>query len=205
MRITLEGDDRQTLIARLGLSSDASDADINAAVTNRILAESPSPTPTPTPTPAPEPEPPTPEPTPTSENDPAPVPADDDEAVVVDPAAYAALVARAGQADQLEETARVNRRDTLIAQAVRDGRFPPSRREHYAARYDSDPEGTTAQIERMARNVVPVKERGVDVTAEDLEAKSDSYPPEWLPEKQPQAANATAAPAVRQRRIHTED
>jgi hypothetical protein len=202
MRITLEGDDRQTLIARLGLSSDASDADINAAVANRILASEPEPTPTPTPTPTPAPE-----PTPPPTNDPpAPVPADDDEAVVVDSAAYAALVARAGQADQLEETARVNRRDTLIAQAVRDGRFPPSRRKHYAARYDSDPEGTTAQIERMARNVVPVKERGVDASAEDLEAQSDAYPTEWLPEKQPPAAaNGTAAPAVRQSRIHTED
>jgi hypothetical protein len=40
MRITLEGDDRQTLIARLGLRSEASTADLTAAVTNRTTRRS---------------------------------------------------------------------------------------------------------------------------------------------------------------------
>jgi hypothetical protein len=205
MRITLEGDDRQTLIARLGLSSDAPDSDISAAVVTRILAESaptPEPTPpTPTPTPAPAP---TPEPTPpVVAAEPPPDPDPDEEDVVIDAAAFRHLELRANRTEHLEEEARVAQRDTLIDAAIKAGKFPPSRRDHYQARFDDDADGVTARINRMKENVVPVKERGVSASEEDLAARSDEYPRDWLPEKQ--LATATAAPQVRQSRIHTED
>jgi hypothetical protein len=220
MRITLEGDDRQTLIARLGLSSDASDADVTAAVTNRILAEANTPTPQPAPAPGAPPAAPTApavtpsgpqpgSPTPSGEGEGGEggdLPAEDDEDVeVVDVAAYRALVARAGQADQLEEAARITRRDQLVASAVRAGKFPPSRRAHYATRYDTDPEATEAAINRMADNVVPVKERGVDVSEEELQA-SDAYPKEWVSGgHQPAPASTTNAGGERRSRVITED
>lgn len=210
MRITLEGDDRQTLIARLGLSSDASDADLQQAVTARILAES-APTPTPEPTP-PNPTPPEAEPGSTDPDgggapNTAPEPDDDDDVEHVDAAAYRALVARAGQADRLEEEARIQARDQLVEDAIKAGKFPPSRRDHYRNRYDSDPEATKASIDRMAKNVVPVKERGKDVIDSELEA-SDTYPSEWLNGGTPQPSNGNGAGSGserRQSRVITED
>lgn len=209
MRITLEGDDRQTLIARLGLSTDASDADITQAVTARILAESAPPSP---------PEPPE-QPDPNREQPPGSAdpeggdnngdndPPDSDDVEVVDAAAYRALVARAGQADALEEQARIKDRDDLIAKAIRAGKFPPSRKKHYTERYDSDPDATRTAIERMASNVVPVKERGVDPSEQEMEA-SDAYPMEWLNGSTPQASspNGTGGQQPRrQSRIQMED
>jgi hypothetical protein len=154
MRITLEGDDRQTLIARLGLAENASDADVQQAA-----------------------------------------------------AAFRALTARAQSADQLEEDARVQRRDDLIATAVRQGKFPPSRRAHYQERYDTDAEATTAAINRMKSNVVPVKERGADVSEDQMEA-SDAYPTEWLSRPgapEPQKTTSANGGGERRSRVITED
>jgi hypothetical protein len=243
MRIALEGDDRQTLIARLGLSSDASDADITAAVTNRILASggdnppsqpAPAPGDTPNQPTAPATTPSGPQPAgptqpgggegggggtadpsqpgnggsagsgPTS----AGTATDDlpEDGVLLDPEAYRALTARAARSDQLEEDARITTRNTLVESAIRAGKFPPARRNHYRERYDSDPEATTAQIERMAANVVPVKERGVDVNEQELEA-SDAYPKEWVHggQSQAQATPNGNGGDDRRSRIHTED
>jgi hypothetical protein len=228
MRITLEGDDRQTLIARLGLSSDASDDAIIAAVTTRLIAgngdggtQPPADPPT---VPATQPAGPTqpgggegggggtPDPTQTDHGgaagsgptNAAALPADDDDDVeVVDAAAYRALVVRAARSDQLEEDARVKTRNDLVESAIKAGKFPPARREHYRNRYDTDAEATTAAIERMAKNVVPVKERGVDVSESELEA-SDAYPREWVNGGAPQA-QATPNGSAPASRIHTED
>jgi hypothetical protein len=212
MRITLEGDDRQTLIARLGLAENASDADVQQAVTARILAESgdnpPPNDPPPSPAPGQEQEPP-------GTTDPdgggAPpredLPAEDDDVEVVDAAAFRALTARAQSADQLEEDARVQRRDDLIATAVRQGKFPPSRRAHYQERYDTDAEATTAAINRMKSNVVPVKERGADVSEDQMEA-SDAYPTEWLSRPgapEPQKTTSANGGGERRSRVITED
>jgi hypothetical protein len=126
----------------------------------------------------------------------------------VDAAAFRALTARAQSADQLEEDARVQRRDQLIATAIREGKFPRSRRAHYQERYDTDAEATTAAINRMKANVVPVKERGVDMPDDQMEA-SDADPAEWLNRPGvPEPNNTTTAGGVgdrRSSRVITED
>jgi hypothetical protein len=50
----------------------------------------------------------------------------------------------------------------LLAAAVEAGKFPPSRREHYAKLLKADREGTIELIEELDENVVPVKMRGVN-------------------------------------------
>jgi hypothetical protein len=207
MRITLEGDDRQTLIARLGLSSDASDADITAAVATRILAESEAQPPADPPAaPAATPSGPQTTDPPAASEEEDDEDLDDADTVHVDAAAYRALTARAERSAQIEEEARVATRDRLIEDAIKAGKFPPARRNHYRERYDSDAEATAKQIGRMAKNVVPVAERGKDVSDEDLEAKSDAYDPTWVPEVAQRAAAANgAAGGGRPSRIHTED
>jgi ATP-dependent protease ClpP protease subunit len=51
-------------------------------------------------------------------------------------------------------------RDSVIAQAVNDGKFPPSRAETWQRLWDADPEGTRQVIDGLTRNVVPVMAMG---------------------------------------------
>jgi ATP-dependent protease ClpP protease subunit len=59
-------------------------------------------------------------------------------------------------------------RDDIIAQAVREGKFAPARKEHWARLWDADPEGTRQVIDGLTKNVIPVDALGF--TAEDDES-----------------------------------
>jgi ATP-dependent protease ClpP protease subunit len=52
-------------------------------------------------------------------------------------------------------------RDDVIAKAVRDGKFPPFRKEHYARLWEADPEGTRQVIDGLTKNVIPVEALGM--------------------------------------------
>jgi hypothetical protein len=74
-------------------------------------------------------------------------------------------------------------RDNIIDRAIRRGKFAPSRRNHYAALYDSDPQGAIRQITAMADDVIPVEARGNVGSGEDmLVGGQDAYPTNWLPD-----------------------
>lgn len=206
MRIVLDAGEKELLIPKLGLKDDASDADVAAAVVAKA-------------TEAKEPvkkvdEPPKKDDEKKDDDDDdddvtavkkddddEDLDDDDDSVIIVDVAAYRDLTTRAGLSDKLKEDARVQKRDGLIEGAIRVGKFPPARRKHYTERYDSDPEATEKQITRMAKNVVPVEERGHDA-AEDDQAHSDDYPRDWAPEL---AAGQAQAKPERKSRIHSED
>jgi len=98
------------------------------------------------------------------------VDADDDEdeteetgTVTVDAAAFAAMQERlAALEERDEQRARADHdtgREQLLTAAIDEGRFPESRRDHYARRYDSDPEGTRAEIDGLTPGVVPTAGR----------------------------------------------
>lgn len=53
-----------------------------------------------------------------------------------------------------------NTRDSVIAAAINDGKFPPSRREHYELLWDGDPVGTEQHIKRLAAGVIPLQASG---------------------------------------------
>ena len=53
-----------------------------------------------------------------------------------------------------------NTRDTVIAAAIQDGKFPPSRKEHYELMWDGDPVGTESHIKRLAAGVIPLEASG---------------------------------------------
>lgn len=52
-------------------------------------------------------------------------------------------------------------RDTVIAQAVKDGKFTPARKENWAKLWDADPEGTRTVIDGLTKNVIPVEALGI--------------------------------------------
>lgn len=63
---------------------------------------------------------------------------------------------RAESGDQAVRELRRNERDTILAAAIRDGKFPQSRLEHWQRAWEHDPEGTRAQVASLASGLVPV-------------------------------------------------
>jgi hypothetical protein len=92
---------------------------------------------------------------------------------LVDSETLDGLKVAASRADSLFEKDRETQRDALLNTAQREGRFPRSRRDHYATMYDKDEEGTrklltaSAADGGLAPGLVPVdKSRGrTDVAA----------------------------------------
>jgi hypothetical protein len=93
--------------------------------------------------------------------------ADDGETVKLDKATFAELKASAQKGAEAHRKLDEAERDSFIAAAIGEGKFPPSRREHYTKRYDSDAEGTRAEIEALEKGVVPVTEIGAS-TSDDI-------------------------------------
>jgi len=52
-------------------------------------------------------------------------------------------------------------RDQIIDAAVRDGKFAPARKEHWARLWDADPEGTREVLGGLAKNVINMQEMGL--------------------------------------------
>lgn len=52
-------------------------------------------------------------------------------------------------------------RDQVIDAAVREGKFAPARKEHWARLWDADPEGTRQVLDGLTKNVIPVDAIGI--------------------------------------------
>ena len=63
---------------------------------------------------------------------------------------------RALQGDAAVHELSIRERDSIMAAAVLDGKFPQSRLEHYQKRWDTDPEGTRREVETLASGLVPM-------------------------------------------------
>lgn len=186
MRLHFEDGEREVLVARLGLADDADDAAVAQAVANWMQQDPASGA---------------------NENDDnndggganedgTDIDASQGDVVIVDVASYARLQARDRLASEVEETTRRRDRDELIEEAIADGKFSPSRREHYKERYDSDKDSTVQLIGRLTANTVPLVERGADVPTDEVD--TTSYPTDWVPE-------VAARQARPKGRVHGED
>lgn len=131
--------------SRLGLPDTADEAAVMAALDEKLGPPTPETTPT---------EPETVEPEPELVTASAPqLPAG---VVAIDEATLADLRrdATAGAAARLRQ--QHEDRDKLVAAAVRAGKIPPSRTQHWTTLYDLDPTGTQATLDALAAGVVPV-------------------------------------------------
>lgn len=167
MRLHFEDGERELVAARLNLPADADDATIGEAMANWVSTDPPAreennddDT--------------------NASNDITDVEADEGDVVIVDVSEFRRLRQRDRVAAEVEETARRRDRDELIEEAIADGKFGPGRRDHYKARYDSDPEGTATLLGRLTKNTVPLEARGVDVPTDEVD--ETSYPTDWVPE-----------------------
>ena len=89
-------------------------------------------------------------------------------------AAIKALQAKQDKHDREE-------RDTVIAQAVKDGKFTPARKADWAKLWDADPENTRQVIDGLTKNVIPVAALGIGL--EDDESFDADYQAVFGPTK----------------------
>jgi hypothetical protein len=210
--------DPKDLRTKLGLAADASDEQVQAALLAKagITAEEPAPAPAPDPAPAP-----TPEPAPAPAPDPAPAPAEPGATVIpfpggklpegmvlVDANALGQLTEVAAKAGTFIESQEKKDREALVLAAVADGQIPPARKDHWLDLLEKDP-GSSAVLASLAKNVVPVSERGhghspdqsatIEAEAEVVDDWTASLFPEVAQRRQLAQAIASGDPSQRVR------
>jgi hypothetical protein len=185
VRLHFEDGERELLAARLGLDDGADDTAVAQAVAQWMQEERSTSNSSPN----------TNDDTNASSNV-DDINADDGDVVIVDVSEFRRLRQRDRVAAEVEETTRRRDRDELIEEALDDGKFSPSRRDHYKNRYDSDPEGTVNLIGRLTKNTVPLEARGADAPTDEVD--TSSYPSDWVPE-------VAARQARPKGRVHGED
>ncbi len=107
----------------------------------------------------------------------------------VDPAALEQMQRDAELGRQARQQQLEDERDSYINAAVKAGKFPKARKEHWAAAWDKDREGTKEAIDSLATGLIPVAEQGQspsDVTA----SQEAGYDEAWL---SPQERNRISA------------
>lgn len=151
----------------LGLSDSASDEDVRGALVAAGFVAAAAPAPT---VPAPQ----------------APEPADDAKVaakhvagtVMIDASTWDAAQERIKRLEAADAKRRRDERDQVIAAAVREGKFTPARKEHWARLWDADPEGTREVISSLTRNVMPVEAMGAAYDDDEFDAEFASlFPP----------------------------
>lgn len=68
----------------------------------------------------------------------------------------------------------------VLDAAIRAGKIPPARRDHYETMFKADPEGTQTLLASLESGLVPIKERGHEGSAE-VAASETAYPDGWKP------------------------
>ncbi|WP_101791022.1 head maturation protease, ClpP-related [Nonomuraea indica] len=80
--------------------------------------------------------------------------------VLVDAERLAQLEAQAAEGVAARAQQRAEARDRALDNAIAKGKFPPSRKAHYAAAWDADPEGTQQLLASLAEGIVPLADVG---------------------------------------------
>jgi hypothetical protein len=71
-------------------------------------------------------------------------------------------------------------RASVLDGAIKAGKIPPARRDHYEALFKADPEGTKTLLASLESGLVPIKERGHEGSTETV-AVDSAYPDDWKP------------------------
>jgi Mu-like prophage I protein len=152
----------ESVAQKLGIAADADEATIMDALEALNAPEAPAPEPAVPEAPAPAAE-------------PAPVPvAASDGLMRVDPEAYNRLVAAAEAGQRAEARQIAEDDDRIVLAAIKDGRVPPARKEHWLTALRADREGTKTVLASLAPGLVPVTEQGHGVGYEgDRSADND--------------------------------
>jgi hypothetical protein len=122
-----------------------------------------------------------------------------DDLVTIDKETLRVLTEGAKQGAEMFRTATQSRRREVVEGAIKAGKIPRSRMEHYTKLMDVDEEGTSATLASLPAGLIPVgPEAG---SAGDLSGEGNdvAYPDEWLSDGERQriaAARAAANPRI---------
>lgn len=106
-----------------------------------------------------------------------------DGTIVVDKATWEEVAGQAREGAALAAKTRDSERDDFLVGAIKAGKFPPSRRDHYLKAWDADPEGTRGLIDSLAPGLVPVEARGTAGTGQEETVQAgdlSAYDQGWL-------------------------
>ncbi|WOF23833.1 RNase adapter RapZ [Microbacterium betulae] len=92
---------------------------------------------------------------------------------MIDATALDELRAQARAGVEAREQQITEQRERLVDGAIAKGKFAAARRDHFLALHKADPEGTTAIINSLAENTIPVAELGFDADGETVKASED--------------------------------
>ena len=98
--------------------------------------------------------------------------------MVIDASAWQAQQDRIERLVAADNRRRRDERDTVIATAVKDGKFPKARSEHWERLWDADPDGTREVINGLAKGVVPMNELGHAGDDSDFDEFAHIFPKE---------------------------
>jgi hypothetical protein len=97
--------------------------------------------------------------------------------VAIDEATLAELREQAAQGVAARAQQVTEARDRALDDAVKAGKFPPARREHWATLWDADPDGTRQTLAALAEGTVPLADigepGGLDTGASSEDAEFD--------------------------------
>lgn len=93
--------------------------------------------------------------------------------VTMDEATVAALKAGAAKGEKAYAAQLAAEDDSLLLSAVKAGKFPPARQDHYRALLAADREGTQELIEKLEAGLIPVEERGSSADQEAVNASAN--------------------------------
>ncbi|MGO5554231.1 head maturation protease, ClpP-related [Segatella copri] len=113
--------------------------------------------------------------------EPAPTAALPEGVVAVDAATLADLQSAAADARSLRAERDAERRTSLVASAITEGRIPPARRDHWLAQLNADEEGASAILASLAPNTIPMSEIG---HAGSVEAAADAEYARYYPKEE---------------------
>jgi hypothetical protein len=98
--------------------------------------------------------------------------------VLVDAATLAEMRDGVAAARRLEQQAQERERERFLSDAVKAGKFPRARLEHYRTAWAADADGTRSVIDKLAPGLVPVEEQGA-AGETDPKVEAAAYPDNW--------------------------
>lgn len=118
------------------------------------------------------------------EEAPAAAPALPEGIVTIDEATLTQLREQASEGVAARAQQRTESRDRTLDDAIKAGKFPPARRDHWAKLYDADPEGARATLASLEAGLVPLADQGApggEETTESFDAEFDRmFPPHTI-------------------------
>jgi len=89
--------------------------------------------------------------------------------ITLDPAQYSALRVQATRGEEAWRKLRENECDSVLAAAVKAGKFPPARLDYWKKLWAADPDGTKVTVDNLQANVIPVMASGYPGVGDETE------------------------------------